>query len=176
MGRISDNEEVRLQVGRMSKTATVLYRVFAAAAVLFAVIDIGALVLVLKQGLDSGEPPLGVMMSTLPYVFVFAIGLILLIVLMRAFSDVSREKTPFTIVQANRIRLLGILLLAYCVVEAILSADPLRAEINDLVVQVHASPGIFFDAKLLIAAIVCFCLSYVFRYGALLQWLQDETL
>ena len=176
MDCISDAEEVRLRVCRMSRTASVLHKAFVVAVILFAVIDVVVLALVLKQGLDSGEPLSGLALGILPYIVAFAIGFVLLVVLMRAFYDVSKEKTPFTAVQANRIRLLGVLMLAYCAVELLLSANPLKADFNDLVVQVHASPGIFLDVKLLVAAIVCFCLSYVFRYGALLQWFSDESL
>lgn len=176
MQKTTDAAEVRQRRERMAKTARVLCILFDIILVLFAILDIAALTVTLVQNAGFFESQSELVVVSLSFIVVFSIGCLLLFVLSRIFKDISKGNTPFSNIQARRIWALGALMLVYCVAEIIISANPLQADVAGMSVLVHASPGLYIDIKLFAAAVICFCLSYVFRYGALLQWLQDETL
>lgn len=173
---LTDAEEVRVRIARMSKCSKTLYViaiVFICITVCFGVAFFG---FAIYDGVETGKSPVELVSTLISVLVFFCIGIALLCILARAFRDVSKAQSPFTLVQAKRIGILGILLLANAVLEAVVSVVPLHIAIGEAKFDYISSPGMFLDAMSIIAAIVCFCLSYVFRYGALLQWLNDESL
>lgn len=104
-----------------------------------------------------------------------------LFVIAKVFEDISKGSSPFTFVQSRRIALVGGLLVVGVVLEAFISPN-ISAIVSvggaDLGFDATSreNPAIFINRFYLIGAIVCFCLSYVFNYGALLQRLSDDTI
>ena len=96
------------------------------------------------------------------------------ITLIKIFSDTSKGHSPFTMLQVKRLRLIAISLLAYGVLEFVMTCS--AAFMNQGWAGSSAgsvSPTLNFFP--LVAAVV-FAFSFVFKYGILLQKLSDETL
>ena len=97
------------------------------------------------------------------------------------FGAVAAGRTPFTFQHAKRIRLLGWLFVADFILNlAVPPAFSMMAEAGGLSFGIMASQAasysvISIDIKGLIGAVVCFALSAVWRYGALLQAEEDGT-
>ena len=87
------------------------------------------------------------------------------------FKDMSRENTPFTQKNANRLKLISSFLVALGIL-----IQPLRALLTIVFVSPHSD--IFFSVNLgyLVFAAMFFCLALIFEYGAELQRESDETL
>ena len=97
------------------------------------------------------------------------------ITLIKIFSDTSKGHSPFTMLQVKRLRLIAISLLAYGVLEFVMTCS--AAFMNQGWAGSSAgsvSPTLNFFP--LVAAAVVFAVSFVFKYGILLQKLSDETL
>ena len=106
---------------------------------------------------------------------VFAIGILLLA--FRLIFSLRSGCSPFTTANARRLRGIGLLLIAYELLQSALSsvttaslAEALSAEGEQ--VSVHISLG----GLLIVTGLAVFSLSYVFQYGVQLQQLSDETL
>lgn len=100
--------------------------------------------------------------------------------LIAIFSDAAKGASPFTLKQVTRLRLMSLLLVAYAIVEAILSLGSAILHINGLdvgYIATDSGPNAFvpLDFAPVIAAAVIFAFSYVFKYGILLQELSDDT-
>lgn len=98
----------------------------------------------------------------------------------RLFDDISKGNSPFTLAQARRMQVIGVLLLLGVVLGNVLPLIPVPySEIGDLSAGIFSasssSAGVKIELTSVLWAIVCFSFSYVFRYGALLQQLSDET-
>ena len=107
---------------------------------------------------------------------------ILLIVTLRVFSDIVAGETPFTMKQVRRLRIAGTVLIAFSLIDTLISAS--FYFITDIAGQysgVIASSGIdssfiHIDLTSIIAALACYGLALIFKYGILLQELSDDTL
>ena len=82
----------------------------------------------------------------------------------------------------GRIRVIGILLLASAIAEFLITANysNIVQVGSDLAVGYNlssnvASDSIFIDVKAITGAVVCFALSAIFSYGAILQEDNDGT-
>ena len=171
-----DVEETKARIARMSKGAKAFGIVFWVGFWVLLVAALVVVVLGIRSGLSDGCSPAEIATGLITPVASIGLGCFVLWVVAKGFNEVSRERSPFSTVQAQRLKLLGVLLLVYAAIEMLLSISPFHAELGTVSLSYIQSPHMFFDVKLIIGSIFCFCLSYVFRYGALLQWLQDETL
>lgn len=164
MSRVSKRARIAINIG------LVLYLCVVAAA--FAVSILSAI----KSSSASASMIAGGISRLLAVIAVA----ILFVVLSQSFRDVAESRSPFTIKQARRILLMGVILLLNVVFEAISSVFvPISAELGDVSAGFVSTPmtlNLHIDVMSLLVAITCFCLSYLFRYGALLQWFTDETL
>lgn len=179
MSAVSDVDKVQANIAKMRKASKVLAIVFDVLLGVYVLVFLVAFVMfIVKTAADADAP--SVIMQGIPLALVIVIGALVLFVLARAFRDVSKSQSPFTHAQARRITIIGCLLLVCVVLEAVASTSTLYFGNIGKISMFYSLPadstGIYLDAKLLVAAIVCFCLSYLFRYGAFLQWLSDETL
>lgn len=172
----SDIEEINARLARMAERARVLDVVFHVALWMLMIVGVIFAAASMIGDVSNGMSLLDSAISMTPFAAAIALGCMLLAVVAAGFKDVAKAGSPFTISQANRLIILGVLFLVYAVFEAVISVSPYYATIGIASVNYVASPHLFLDIKYILASIFCFCLSYVFRYGALLQWLQDETL
>jgi len=122
-------------------------------------------------------------LSEIAYLVLFGLLTIsLLIVALRIFSDIVAGESPFILKQVKRFNWVGILFLFYTALEALLSVSfsySLFGE-GDFYGIVGgsnvATSFIKVNALTFIAAIVCFGLAVIFKYGVLLQQISDDTL
>ena len=97
------------------------------------------------------------------------------------FKDMSLKISPFTKKHANRLKLLGAILLASTALQTLLSPETLAIlDIGDIAIgasmrEANEYQGIPINIGLLTFGLFCICFSLVFEYGALLQKLSDET-
>lgn len=95
------------------------------------------------------------------------------------FRDVARGTTPFTLIQVKRIRIAALIIALDALFGAILSPGFLSAlQLGGLNIgyTVIGHPSIPIDLGEILAAVCLLCLSFVFKYGVLLQKFSDETL
>lgn len=95
---------------------------------------------------------------------------VILFVTSSIFKDISREGTPFTKKNSNKIRTISLLLIANEII-----IPPLRLLVLMIFVPaVEATSSI--NLGIIVATAVFFCLALIFEYGCLLQQESDETL
>lgn len=127
----------------------------------------------------SGSNSLDIALRLVPDALSIAIPSLVFIMLIRIFGDIFIGNSPFTIEQSKRLRLIGFLMLADIIFIALSSATPFPGTHIGMftlgIIPPENPEGITIDVSSLLWAILCFCFSYVFRYGALLQQLSDET-
>jgi hypothetical protein len=116
--------------------------------------------------------PLDVLvLGFLPAVFIGIVALIL--------RDISKGETPFSRKQSKRIRLIAYFMFARVVLELLLLIMATALFPDSLIslsyhVSESSTPTIYFDFGAFISAIVCYCISLAFEYGALLQRDSDD--
>lgn len=119
------------------------------------------------------------------YALYSANACILPFILGRMLGDISENRTPFTLTNANRLLLLAVTLLLYTLLEAllasvdsqfVLSLNNSSIEIGNLVSSFSSESGTTLNLFPLLMSAMFFALSYVFKYGVLLQQESDETL
>lgn len=105
--------------------------------------------------------------------------LVLLRIITNVFRDVARGMTPFTLVQVKRIRLAALMIALDAFVGMIFSpgfVHALQIAGLDIGYAVSGQPSIPVDLGEILAALCLIALSFVFKYGVLLQEFSDETL
>lgn len=107
--------------------------------------------------------------------FVYAAMLMLAGLICR---DMAKGESPFTIKQANRIRIIAWLLLAYALLEAFLPTGVLLYQSyggGAYGIEHNATFSPSIKVGSIIVATVFFFLSSIFKYGVKLQELSDDT-
>nr|WP_255466648.1 hypothetical protein [Eggerthella hominis] len=107
---------------------------------------------------------------------------VMLLVMRSIAKDIAHGKPPFTIAHAIQIKVIAWMFVAGFILGILVSPDFAEiAQIGSLDFgltsdQVGRYPSIHLDIKSLVGAIVCFSLSSVWKYGALLQADSDDYL
>lgn len=100
-------------------------------------------------------------------------------------GDISEERTPFTMKNSKRLKWLGFILLLYSVLEEALAFTASQFGITLASSSIYMESfarnhlpgaGTTLDLFPLLMSAMFFALSYVFKYGVLLQQESDETL
>lgn len=119
------------------------------------------------------------------YALYSANSCLLPVILSRMLGDISEDRTPFTFQNANRLLFLALVLLLYSVLEALLAsvdshfvfiAGNASIEIGGFMRDFASNSGTTLNLFPLLMSAMFFALSYVFKYGVLLQQESDETL
>ena len=106
-------------------------------------------------------------------------------VLGKMLSDISQNRTPFTLINAKRLLALALILLLYAILETllasvdsqfILSVNDNSIEVGNFMRDITSDSGTTLNLFPLLMSAMFFALSYVFKYGVLLQQESDETL
>lgn len=95
------------------------------------------------------------------------------------FRDVAKGSTPFTLMQVRRIRIAALIIALDALVGTVFSPGFIYAmQVGGINIgyTVIGQPSVPIDLGEILTAICLFCLSFVFKYGVLLQRLSDETL
>lgn len=139
---------------------------------------------IFSANLPSDAFPIAII-TPIVYFFYAANASLLPWVLGNMLSDISEDRTPFTFQNANRLRLLALILLLYTVLEWLVAVTNTQFvllmsngafKIGNIVSSFSSANGTTFNLFPLVIAAVFFALSYVFKYGVLLQQESDETL
>lgn len=177
----NDEEKIYQSLGRLKSVSRVAGRLL---RVLFYIYIVATLVIfaAIFLRIVSLDYSIGDILSTiqrfLPNLIMVAIATLLFRLFIRVFEDMSRGESPFSDMQFLRWKTVGWLLLGKMLFELMISFAPFSIEsVGDMLVGLSVQPIIVnVDVASVLWAIVSFCLSYVFKYGALLQRLSDETL
>lgn len=112
-------------------------------------------------------------------VFAF-LNVYILYVIGSIFNSMRHGDTPFTMRVSRQIKIVSYLLLLSFLLEAFVSVIPLDDySLGVMRIGLARQEGgvvANFSVSTLIASIIGFVLSYVFKYGALLQRLSDDTI
>ena len=167
-------------VQKVSKALSVLFKVAFVLSCVSCIALIGLSAFALIS--EAQTPFLEVLLTTLPVILSRLAFVLVLWCLAGAFGDISKGSTPFSKKQIFRIRVIGALFLASAIAELLISAN------YSNIVQVggdfaigyssssNAAPdSLFIDARAILGAVVCFALSAIFSYGAILQEDNDGT-
>lgn len=106
----------------------------------------------------------------------------ILLVMRSVANDVARGRSPFTVAHANQIKVIAWMFVAGVVLNMFISPDFIELvhfggfDLGLVSDRLGRYPVISLDAKSLVGAIVCFSLSSVWKYGALLQADSDDYL
>lgn len=111
---------------------------------------------------------------------VFAGGFALFLI-MRMLKAIGEGLSPFTPLLARYIKVLAIVLLVGVVVRAFIDPGIQVGSVNGSSSIAYESAGnenhsVYIDSKGLFISIICFALSPIFRYGALLQSEADDLI
>lgn len=177
----NDEEKIYQSLGRLKSVSRVTGRLL---RVLFYIYIVATMVIFAAMFLRivSLDYSIGDILSTIqrffPNLIMAAIAILLFRLFIRVFEDMSRGESPFSDMQSLRWKAVGWLLLGKMLFELMISFAPFSIEsVGDMFVGLSVQPIIVnVDVSSVLWAIVSFCLSYVFKYGALLQRLSDETL
>lgn len=119
------------------------------------------------------------MLLVFPSVLNSGILLLVLCIIRKIFSSISKGISPFTTAQAKRIKWVGWLFIAGFILDLIVSAvafPGVQYGQFTASLSTDASPvSIKINVSMLVAAFCAFCLARVFQYGELLQRLSDDT-
>ena len=103
-----------------------------------------------------------------------------LAVLSKMFSRVAKGTTPFSMEQVKRLRILAVLLVIFFVVEIATSfvsmqLQQIGVDTGFFITGAEVNSFITVDFSSLLFSAVFLALSFVFKYGVLLQSLSDDT-
>lgn len=164
----------------MSGKISVVFKILLAVVIILAVLFFGSSIVgtLVPNVFPFNTVQFG--FGLIPTMLSIVISCIVLFTIAVTFEDISLGNSPFTLPQSKRINFIGWLLILGIVLDALISPGAsYMMNIADIDLGYVASsqnyPGIFINGHYLIEAIVCFCLSYAFKYGALLQQLSDDT-
>lgn len=108
------------------------------------------------------------------FIFCGLAMVIICVTLIQIFSDASKGRSPFTLLQVRRLRLVSATLLAYAVLEFGMTLCASFMQQDSSGFPMHGTPTL--NLFPIVAAAVVFAFSFVFKYGVLLQEFSDDTL
>jgi len=117
-------------------------------------------------GISKDELEIMMSMVFLSIIFVDAV----MFFVYKIFKDIEKSYTPFKKENSKRLMQISALLIIYAIVIPILSAIIVGSTNLDDEMQIH------FNLVLVAVAVLFYCMSLVFDYGAKLQQESDETL
>lgn len=175
--RDPDEKHLETVLGRMQKTCRVIKNCFLGATIVSIVCSIAVVLASIVLWRTSNQMPLGTMVYALAY-GVFASCM--LWNLTKLFEEVVKGAPPFSGEQADRLRAIAVIALAFVALDLLMSFGfnhELLPEfgfgmvVNDGI----AEPTINLNFGMLAFSAIMYSLSAIFRYAALLQQLSDET-
>ncbi len=179
MSTLSGASQIKESLTAIARRSKGLYIFFDIVLALYLVATLVLFVLLLIGDGNLPTDGLALFLWSVPLLVTIALGAIIIFVISRIFKEISEHRSPFTTTQARRFNIIGILLIIDTVLEAISSISyPLLADSLSLSIgftQPGGTEDLYINGPFIIGAVICFCLSYIFRYGALLQQLSDET-
>ncbi|MEC4176246.1 hypothetical protein VIN30_07270 [Adlercreutzia sp. R7] len=152
--------------------------VFIVALVLYSLTLVVSLVGVIAGGMGQSISNVA---SAFIYVAFHGLLIVAFLYLMvRIFAEVGYGSPPFSEKQANRLRLIAILALAFAILELVYTASMSYSIIPEVgysigINDAYPADSINLNVGMLAFSAIMYSLSALFRYAALLQQLSDDT-
>ena len=181
---INEYEEIESalnRIKRISKIVQILLKVALICFTLFLAFLLAAIMFSLLLPASLPED-ITVNVSSLLFLVVFgAVTWLLIKIILDIFGDVVNGKSPFTMQQVKRFRLVAALFLVSAIIEAVTSIGVMPIIFaGSMGINYVTSPSLAssmtINAGNLFCAMIFWALSLVFKYGVLLQRFSDETL
>ncbi|MBC5584283.1 hypothetical protein H8S61_08745 [Eggerthella sp. NSJ-70] len=99
---------------------------------------------------------------------------IVCVTLIKIFQEASKGRSPFTMLQVGRLRLVAAALLGYALLEFVMTCTASLTQQGWMGSSLNGAPTL--NLFPIVAAGVVFAFSFVFKYGVLLQEFSDDTL
>lgn len=183
-------EHIETSMRKLQRLGGVLCTVFALLFIATVVFGIWLVVSTIQQvGSGAAVMPLGVVEGAgasvyiLPAVMWMLIALVLEVTAWSICRDMARGESPFTVRHAHLIAVLGMVFILNAVIGAIFRGNILiEGDVfgfsywpNSMVVTFASGSGeLSLDIGSLLSALVCFAISAMWRYAALLQAQTDD--
>lgn len=181
---INEYEEIESalnRIKRISKIVQILLKVALICFTLFLAFLLAAIMFSLLLPASLPED-ITVNVSSLLFLVVFgAVTWLLIKIILDIFGDVVNGKSPFTMQQVKRFRLVAALFLVSAIIEAVTSIGVMPIiSAGSMGINYVTSPSLAssmtINAGNLFCAMIFWALSLVFKYGVPLQRFSDETL
>lgn len=120
--------------------------------------------------------------NPISFVLFLAYGVVIgvmLVALIRMFSEAAKGKSPFTLLQVKRLRVISLMLVLYSILDFCITYSTMAFQfdwLNSGYASVNGNPVVTINLAPLVAAAVVYAFSFVFKYGVLLQEFSDDTL
>lgn len=182
--RYGQNRQIAASLNRAmmySKKAAIILKVLLCIYLLIAIPVFGVSVVTGLTANRDFPDMLSFGLRLLPALLSIIVSTCVFLLLAKIFNEISAGCSPFTTQHSNAFKIIGWLLIANVAFGAIASLAPLPPTITGeltagLFVSSTDPSGISVDYSSFLWAIVCFCLSNAFLYGASLQRFNDETI
>ena len=178
--------EIQKRITKTSKMVAIILKIgliLVAMAIGLIVIGMGVLTLtgsstsqslqdaltITTQGASAVDIAVGnIVVAFCLFIVQLAVAFMVFFMLYRIFAAISKEHTPFTAVNAKRMKQVAILVIIMGVINSI---------IEFVAQRLLASPeGYSIDLMWVVIAAVIYCIALIFDYGCQLQQQSDETL
>lgn len=174
-------EEERIisdEISAVRKVCKIIRMVILVALVLFCAIVALFVGLLIVRSLDSAS---SVVLGSIGYVLLFGLDVAaILFIAARVFRE-AEQGHPFARKQVSRLRCISILFVVYALIECIFAVNFQGTasiggfDIGVLGGDVSPTPSSFVNVGALLFAVAIYCVSFIFRYGSLLQEMSDDT-
>ena len=176
---LQESSKSLLKINRVCKFINLVFKLILFVFSIYWLIAIGAMVFE-STSFEKTQQISGVSaFQILLYALHGVVIALLIILLICIFSDATKGESPFTMSQVKRLRMIAGLLLAYAILDFLITQNNALLNYGQLdagyistsdssIIQVNFGP--------LILAGAVFAFSFVFKYGVLLQEFSDETL
>lgn len=185
--RLGEIDEIEKASAKIQSVSTVLSKVFLFLFLVACLLSLLMIALMIGYGIEeyaSGRQ-LPFLTSAVKMSLELAMTLFVLWVPKTMFHDMSQGISPFTIVQARRLKIASVLFTLHAIFSLIvspvvLSAANLKGASIGFAVGIApaevSSSLIPINVGDIVLAIVLFCAALIVEYGSLLQKLSDDTL
>lgn len=175
---VKELNEVEASLKRIKEVSKVLSLVFKLAILLFIAFFVFSILVIF---INDQADLVSAIVSVTPLLLYVLATVILFVIMHGVFDDIAKGRTPFTNTQVRRFIWAALILFLGAVVEMVSSTGVLPiAQTDNLIVNYYDSstgsntPSI--NLASLLGAALLYALSFVFKYGALLQEFTDDTL
>lgn len=181
LGESRRMKTMRSDIGHLS---SIMVKVFSIALGLICVAALGVVGLYVSGEIFPEKVVMGSASNALSVVgalFTLLLSGVATGILRSVFRDMANGRSPFTIEHSRSIRMLGVLFLAGVALNFIIPPLMMSSFIGEVEISygvthpISSYPTFAVDLKGIIGAVVCFALSVIWRYGALLQEESDES-
>lgn len=173
-----EESDLKRAVQKAGKICHAIGRIFLVALILYSISQAILLVAIIFDG--SGKD-LSALIAPIGYVFLHcAIVVLLLATMVKMFTGTTRDHTPFSEKQADRLRNIAMLALMLVALECVYTASMSYSIIPEMgysigINDAYPADSINLNVGMLAFSAIMYSLSALFRYAALLQQLSDDT-